>query len=186
MKLHASVKDIVNFRAGALLLTLLFWAVAAQADDISRFVGTYTGSAFVQTGDGTEAPRDMSVWITQTKDGFEVKWSSTTYRSDGRAKEKTYEIEFVPSDRGGVFAAAMKRNVFGHSVQLDPMKGEPYVWARIEGDTLTVFSLYVAQDGGYELQQFDRTLVENGLDLHFRRLNHGKTQREVRTFLERQ
>ena len=184
--LHVMPRRSVLFHG--LFLALVFWLAAAPviAGDMARFVGTYAGTAEVERADGTVAPRDMSVTISETRDGFEVEWSSTTYRQDGRSKEKTYKIEFVPSDRGGVFSAAMKRNVFGHDVQLDPMKGEPYVWSRVEGDTLTVFSLFVAQDGGYELQQFDRTLVENGLELYFQRLRNGEKQREIKTFLTRQ
>jgi hypothetical protein len=80
----------------------------------------------------------------------------------------------------------MRRNVFGHDVQLDPMKGEPFVWARIEGDTLSVYSLFVTETGGYEIQQFDRTLADGGLSLDFQVVINGKIQRTVSTFLERQ
>ena len=134
------------------LALLLAGAAAAQ---VARFVGDYAGSAEVEIWDGSTARRDMSVSITETRDGFNVKWSSTTYRGD-KGKEKAYSVNFVPTDRDSVFAAAMARDVFGHEKPLDPMKGEPYVWARIKGDTLSVYSLFVADDGSFELQQFDR------------------------------
>lgn len=130
--------------------------------------------------------RDMSVRISETKRGFNVTWTSTSYRSDGRAKDKTYSIDFAESERDGVYAAAMQRNVFGHDGQLDPMKGEPYVWARIKNDTLTVFSMFVTDDGGYEMQQYNRTLAEGGLMLEFHNLLNGEPQRSVKTFLERE
>ncbi|MBW4708152.1 hypothetical protein KX928_10175 [Roseobacter sp. YSTF-M11] len=167
---------------GVLIAALMLSAAAAQAD-ISRFVGTYYGSADVTSADGTKQPRDMDVEISETKEGFRVSWTSTTYRPDGTAKEKSYSIEFVPSDRGEVYASAMKRNVFGHDVQLDPMKGEPYVWSRINGDTLSVYSLFVAEDGGYEIQQFNRTLAEGGLKLDYQSVRNGVIQRTVSTFL---
>ena len=154
--------------------------------DVSRFVGNYVGSAEVQEANGTSVPRDMSVTITEGRKGFTVDWTSTTYRSDGRVSEKSYSIEFLPSARDGVFAAAMQRNVFGHEVPLDPMKGEPYVWARISGDMLSVFSLYVAEDGGYEIQQFDRSLSEQGLHLEFSRVRNGEIQRTVTSELFKQ
>lgn len=172
-----------------LAFVVLFSAFAPVANaepDILPFVGSYTGSADMQMTDGTVQRRDMSVEIMHAEDGFSVQWTSVTYRPDGRTKEKSYTIDFIPSDREGVFSAAQKTNVFGHSVQLDPMKGEPYVWARISGDTLTVYSLFVDDEGGYELQQFDRTLTEGGLDLDFERLRNGEQQRSVSTFLERQ
>ena len=95
-------------------------------------------------------------------------------------------MDFLPSQRPGIFAAAMQRNVFGHAVQLDPMKGEPYVWGRIVGETLTVYSLFLHDDGRYELQQFDRTLVEGGLQLNYTAIRDGVPQRSVETFLKRE
>ena len=166
------------------ILCLVLLAAPLQAD-ISRFVGKYSGSADVIAADGTPTPRDMSVEISETGKGFQVSWTSVTHRVDGTSKEKTYSINFVPSDRDGVFSAAMARNVFGHSVQMDPMKGEPYVWARIIGDTLSVYSLYVDSVGGYEIQQFNRTLAPGGLDLEFVSLRNGERQRSVSTFLKR-
>lgn len=169
----------------SVVFSLVVIAGAALCD-IAPFVGSYAGSAEVTSADGSSQKRDMSVKIGETKEGFTVEWTSVSYRSDGRTKSKTYKIEFIPSGRGGVFAAAMQRNVFGHAVQLDPMKGEPYVWARLEGDTLSVFSLFVREDGGYDIQQYDRTLAENGLDLHFKRFGNGEKDRELRTFLAKE
>ena len=172
--------------AGILLLAVLVFSAGIAQADIHRFVGEYAGSAEVSSADGTLIKRDMSVTISQNQDGFTVKWTSTTYKPDGRTKEKTYEIFFLPTDREGVFSAAMRKNVFGHPIQLDPMKGEPYVWSRITGDTLSVFSLFVDDEGGYEIQQFDRTLAEGGLTLDYKSVRNGAVQRTVTTFLARQ
>lgn len=159
-------------------------AVGAPARaDIAPFVGQYSGSAEVAQADGTKIPRDMSVKISETKDGFTVTWTSVTYRASGKLSEKSYSIDFVPSGRGEVYAAAQKKNVFGHEVQLDPMKGEPYVWARIVAQTLTVYSLFVDTNGGYSLQQYDRTLSEGGLELRFQNIRDGEILRAVETFL---
>nr|WP_245626790.1 hypothetical protein [Aestuariivita boseongensis] len=155
----------------------------AQDAVLDAFEGYYSGSAEVVRSDGTSANRDMSVEIAKTKSGFSVAWSTTSVRADGSINEKDYLIEFVPSERDGVYSAAMERNVFGHEVQLDPMKGEPFVWARIKDATLTVFSLFVDEAGDYELQQFDRTLVEGGLQLAFRVVRNGEVTRSVDTFL---
>ncbi len=166
------------------LMALIVLAGVARAD-ISRFVGSFEGAAPVTLADGRTQDRVMNVKITETKAGFSVAWTTTTLRADGTGSDKSYLVEFVPSDRGDVFAAAMKRNVFGHGVQLDPMQGEPYVWARIEGDTLSVYSLFVAEDGGYEIQQFDRTLADGGLDLEYQSVRNGEIGRTVSTFLRR-
>lgn len=170
-------------------LALIALALPLRADpDLAPFFGTYSGSAQVETPDGA-VHRDMSVTIGPGAAGaegnFVLNWSTITWR-DGRGKEKSYAIEFAATDRAGVFAAGMRRNVFGHAVPLDPMKGEPYVWARVSGDTLTVFSLFVQDSGGYEMQQFDRTLAPGGLTLEFRRSGTDIPTRTVSTFLARQ
>lgn len=177
--LHHATVALCTLIAGLALLCLQVRA------DASAFVGTYSGSAEVVALDGTLIPRDMSVEISKTKDGFRVQWTSITYRGDGSVREKSYEIDFVDSGRDGVFAAAQRKNVFGHEVQLDPMKGEPYVWSRIVDNTLTVYSLFVDADGGYSLQQYDRTLADGGLDLRFQTIRDGEIQRAVETFLAR-
>jgi len=174
-----------RLQAAALVVLFGLWAQVAGAE-ISRFVGDYTGSAEVLAADGTLTPRDMSVSIRENRKGFSVQWTSITYKPDGRIKEKSYSIDFVASDRPDIYAAAMTRNVFGHTVQLDPMKGEPFVWGRIVEDTLTVYSLFVDDIGGYELQQFDRTLSKGGLILEFSNLRNGEKQRSVKTFLTKQ
>ncbi|NVO55163.1 hypothetical protein HW561_05095 [Rhodobacteraceae bacterium B1Z28] len=161
-------------------------SVSARAAEITPFVGDYVGSANVVDTDGSSTPRDMSVSIHETKNGFNVSWGTVTYKLDGRVKEQKFSVDFQPSHRADVFSAAMKRNVFGHEVPLDPMKGEPFVWGRIEGATLTVFSLFINENGGYELQQFDRTLAEGGLDLSFSRFINGEKSRSVETFLKKQ
>ena len=165
-------------------LVLLLLPLAALAAEIDRFVGTYEGQAEVDMQSGTEQ-RDMSVTIAPMKDGFTVQWTSVIRRSDGRTKEGTYEIEFVASPRENIYGSAMKTNVFGKTVPLDPLNGEPYVWARLESDTLSVYSLFINEVGEYEMQEYHRTLADDGLDLVFRRVHQGDAEKEIRTFLKR-
>ncbi len=174
------------FATAVFVMGLIWLGSVAMAANIAPFVGDYTGSANVVDSDGTTTPRDMSVSINEIKGGFNVSWTTTTYKHDGRVKDQKFSIDFQPSDRSNVYSAAMQRNVFGHEVPLDPMKGEPFVWASIKGDTLTVFSLFIDENGGYELQQYDRTLAEGGLNLSFSRFIDGTKSRTVETFLTKQ
>lgn len=177
---------ILGMWGGLLLIGFLALTQAVSAKEISEFYGRYSGSVEVTYADGDLDPRDMSVEIGKTRKGFLVKWSSITEKNDGRRKEKTYEVNFVASDREGIFAAAMQRNVFGHVVQHDPMKGQPYVWARISGDTLTVFSMFIHTNGDYEMQQYDRSLTEDGLHLIFTSHRNGHPVRQLTTDLIRE
>jgi len=174
-------------RSVSLLFGLLFALSPgfAWAFDIDRFAGTYLGETTFQS-DGKTIKRDLSTTIEETREGFEVRWTSVTYRSDGRTKSKTYEIEFVPSARDNIFSSAMKTNLFGKAVPLDPLQGDPFVWARYEGATLTVYSLFIDEVGNYEMQEFHRTLVDEGLDLVFRRCHNGEIEREIKAMLVRQ
>jgi len=155
-------------------------AGAARAADFERFIGRYQGSAQVGA-----ARRDMSVRIRAIKDGFEINWKSISHKSGGRIKEKEYTIGFRPTSRAGIYSSAMGVNLFGNPVPLDPMKGDPYVWSRISGGTLTVFSLLIDQDGGYEMQQYNRTLAAGGLSLEYERIRNGEKLKSIRVFLKR-
>ncbi len=169
-----------------LFSALLFQPLTAKAGDIiDPFIGEYEGRVKFTEADRT-IERDLGVQISKTKKGFNIKWKSTTRKINEKLKTKEYTIDFLPTTRGHVFAAAMKTNVFGGKVPLDPMKGDPYVWSRITGDTLTLFALLVRDDGGYELQVYDRTLVADGLQLKYSRIRDGQPLRTIETLLRRQ
>lgn len=181
---HPGLHPVTSILAAA-FVAILAWAIPVNAEAIDRFVGTYSGSVEVVI-DGAPTQRDASVKIEADAPGFVVKWETATRRSDGSVKSKSYSVDFQPTARDGVFGAAMRRNVFGKEVPLDPMKGEPYVWSRIVGDTLTVFSIYVYDDGSYEIQQFDRTLVDGGLELEFSSAKNGEVRLQISAFLQRE
>lgn len=150
-------------------------AVAEQkAPAITDFFGTYEGETI--TG-GLLTKRDLNIKIeAYKKQGFTISWTTILERSDGTVKRKSFSINFNPAkQRPGFFRAAMGRNVFGHDVPLDPLKqNQPYVWASLLADTLTLHALYITEDGGYEIQVFDRTLTETGLKTHFARFRDGE------------
>lgn len=155
------------------------------AADVDRFAGTYAGQSETVLSGETQG-RNLRVIIAVTKKGFNLTWTSVSHRENGSVRESTYAIEFVPSQREGIYGSAMKTNMFGKQVPLDPLKGEPFVWARFENDTLSVFSLFITETGEYELQEYHRTLVDGGLDLLFRRVKNGVPQREITAFLARE
>ena len=60
------------------------------------------------------------------------------------------------------------------------MNGGELSWARITGNTLTVFLMSVRDDGAYELQQYDRKILPTGMELVFTRLRDRDTVRTVK------
>jgi hypothetical protein len=73
----------------------------------------------------------------------------------------------------------MRTDVFGNAVPLDPMSGDPYLWARIEGNTFWMYALLVTDEGGYEMQTYERTLTAGGMDLRYSRIRDGEVLRTI-------
>jgi hypothetical protein len=53
------------------------------------------------------------------------------------------------------------------------------IWARIQQDTLSVYSLVVLESGAYQLQVYDRILTPLGMDIQFRRYDDGILSRGI-------
>ncbi|MCP4309343.1 MAG: hypothetical protein GY788_31615, partial [bacterium] len=137
-------------------------------------------------GDEAEIlPRDLNVSIHPSGDGFMLAWLTISTPGSGKTRAKSYLINFRPSAKPGLYASAMRRDVNGALVPLDPMSGEPYTWASITEDTLTVHAMLVTDDGGYEVQIYERTLTEDGMDLTFRRFRDGVLMKEIAGTLNR-
>lgn len=164
--------------AAGIFLWLPLASVAVDASRYSRFFGDFEGEAISDTG-GELAKRDISVSIGEYESGFYVKWVSTIHKASGRVKKNEYAVSFAPTSRPGIYRSAMRKNMFGQIVPMDPMKGDPYVWATVDGDTLTVYALHILDDGGYEMQTYERTLTESGMLLRFLRNRDGEQLRTV-------
>jgi len=163
----------------ALLLALATASAALYAEsEVEKFFGHYQGQA-ISDSQGEITTRDLKVEISPHKKGFTVNWVSVSRKPDGEIKRKNYIIEFAPTRRTHIYQAGMRTNIFGRRKPLDPMRGDPYVWARIEGPVLIIYALHVLQDGGYEMQIYERTLSVQGLDIKYSRLRDGKLLRSV-------
>ncbi len=145
----------------------------AQADlPIEAFVGRYVGSGIARNDLSDYfgmTVRDLDVTITARGAGFTVAWT-TVIRSGGdpdnpKVKRKSSSASFMATERYGVYRAAEQVNV---------LAGERLAWARITGHTLIVYSMVIAEDGSYELHQYNRTLSGLGMELEFIRVRDGK------------
>lgn len=162
----------------------LAFVMPAGAEEYDDFVGSYEGT-FSGIIEGEERTRDLSVQIEKIDEGFNVSWATTTFKK-GKEKSKEYSIDFLETDREHIYKAAQKKNLFGGRDPLDPMKGDPYFWARIEGRKLTVYAMIVTEAGGYEMQTFDRVLTDdNNLQLTFSRIKDGEVMKTITSTLVR-
>lgn len=175
----------MTFHRAYTFIFILFFTSTGYAADIDPFIGSYTGSATLENN-GEVGPRDMSVDIRKTDHGFNILWKTIAHKKDGRITEKTYDITFLPSGRAGIYSSAMGTSIFGKPVPLDPMKGDPYVWSRITKDTFTVYALIIDENGGYEIQEYNRTLAQEGLDLNYLRIRNGIKLKNVQAILKKQ
>ncbi len=178
------MKSALVYFLSLLLIAPPVWS--AQSRSIEDFYGDFVGHV-VTDEYGSAEDRDLSVSIRPARkdDNFQIKWTTVIHKASGKLKRKIYNIKFRPTHRPNVFSSAMKINVFGGSVPLDPLKGDPFVWARIKGDTLTVHALIISDDGSYEMQIYDRTLNKSGLWLDYTRIDRGQHVKKIETQLVR-
>ncbi len=179
-------KNMPWMRALVLCATMTATVTAAGAahEDFAAFLGEYEGEAVSESG-GEVRKRDLRVKISPFENGFTVNWISVTKRPNGKLKRKEYSIDFLPTRRDHIFRSGERKDFFGNAVPMDPMKGDPFVWARIHDDTLTVYALHVLEDGGYEMQTYARRRIPEGLSLQYSRVRDGEILRTVNgTLLE--
>ena len=170
--------------AAVLLVAAASGLMAAPDQAIAPFIGEYVGRT-IQAPNEPLSPRDLSIKIeAKGDDGFTLEWTTVIHDANG-ARRQAYSIEFSPSSRKGTFSSAMRRDMFGHSEPLDPLKGDPYVWAHIAGPVLTVRALLINDDGGYEIQVYRRTLTASGLSLAFTRNRDGTPLKTIYGALDR-
>lgn len=161
-----------------------FPATSNAAYPYEKFLGEYLGEGISNAGDDL-TKRDLRVEIKPRSDGFTVTWVSVIHESDGGLKRKAFTVHFKPSRQSGLYGSAMRTDMFGNQVPLDPLNGEPYVWARISGETLFVYTMLITDTGGYEMQVYERTLTPGGMDLTYSRVRDGKVMRTVKGTLKR-
>ena len=160
----------------------------AQKHPMDAFFGLFSGVVAVM-GEADTSTREVQVHIYPDDDddeNFLIDWTTVIHRETGGDKEASYSIHFAPSERKDIYSSAMRKNMFGNWVPLNPLKGDPYVWARLKDNTLTVYAMIITDDGGYEMQQYDRTLRDDGhMKLVFTRIRNGEALRSIEGLLMR-
>jgi hypothetical protein len=127
-------------------------AAHAQGGGIERFYGTYAGEALSESGDELDK-RDINAEVTPQGKGFKVKFTVVVKRGKDKPRRDEYTIIFNPSKRPGIYSSAMRTDVFGNAVPLDPLAGDPYMWARLEGRQ--VLALRAVRDREWRVRDAD-------------------------------
>ena len=185
MQLTSSVARILLVSICLLQIQCTAKVDKLPTNELTPFFGNYVGNS-LNVVKGELSERDLAVTIKPwEKNGFTIAWTAITYRANGKQKKSETSINFYRSPRSGIFASAMKKDVFGNTVPYDPVgvDAAPYVWAGLEDKTLTVRALYIVDTGGYEIHTYKRTLQDGGLDLDFERIRDGEKVTQVLTLL---
>ncbi len=163
----------------ALAIGVSVTAEARGTGPIDAFIGHWQGLGITQDQGKTKFSglinRDLDVRIEREGDGFKVNWTTVHVKqamSDQHyVSRKSAWISFIPTERDSVFR--MKGSA-------DPINGQPYSWARIFGKSLMLYWMVITDDGSYELQSYERTLLGGGeMVLKFLRVRDGKRVRTV-------
>jgi hypothetical protein len=181
------IKFLHRLAIALMLAVFLGGAAAAQVTpntSIKAFYGTFVGQTVFESDKGL-TKRDLNVTIAPNDGGFSIRWTTITQRPDGSFKRKQHTVAFRPTRRKGIYSSAMQVNKFGAEVPLDPMSGDPYVWARLDGATLSVYAMLITDDGGYEMQTYERTIAQNDMRLEFRRIRNGHPLKKISARLKR-
>jgi hypothetical protein len=133
---------------------------------------------------GSVEERDLTIEVKPyTRGGLSIEWE-TIFKVDGRrdvpgVKLRHNQLIFQPSDRGDYYNEVAPANPFRERKEFDPIAGDAVRWAVLDGDVLKVYSVTVRDDGRYELEVYDRSRTEQGVDIAFQRLLDGTVQRRV-------
>jgi hypothetical protein len=168
----------MKWRQALLVLVLVLGATSSLADDalIKPFSGGWRGTEITTSGgDGLALkPQDLDIRIHPDDNGFHINWVGFGRGEDGGLKREKVEATFAPTKRPGVFAFApggksLLSRLFADPATGNPLNGETLLWARLEGKTLTVYSLAINPRGGFDLDRYARTLTENGMTIRYTR-----------------
>ena len=172
--------------APAVLIALVLAAPASvSAASLEPFFGTYVGVAEVRDlEDGDIRRRDMDIVIEPYKrGGFKIHWVNVSLVDGKRAvpgvERQVQTVLFEPAAERDFFVEVAENNPFRERDETRPMRGDPVRWASLDDQGLHVYSFVVLEDGRYELQVYDRTLTDIGLDIRFQRIVDSELVREI-------
>ncbi len=157
----------------AIGLALASTRVAAADAKIDDFQGDWHGTELHASDPSAAlAPADLDVTLSPEGSGFRMAWTGFQRQADGRLARQKVEAGFTPTERPGVFAfdpgkPSLLSRLFADPATANPLKGETLLWARLEGSTLTVYSLAIDDHGGLDLDRYARTLADDGMTVRY-------------------
>jgi hypothetical protein len=156
-------------------LGLVSPAVAGGELSIRDFAGDWRGVEVTNSDQAIAAtPKDLDLQLSPEGDGFRLNWIRLARAAGGGLERQKAEASFAPTDRPGVFAfrpgpTSLLGRLFGDPATANPLEGKTLLWARLDGATLTVYSLAIDERGGFDLNRAARTLADGKMTLQYTR-----------------
>ncbi len=153
------------------------------AEPIDPFVGRYEGES-VSDARGLLAAGDIGLRIRREGQGFLADWRSTVSGPEG-VQRSNHEVFFEPIRERPVYRAHGQPGVSGQLRSADPMRGEPYFWARLEGATLILYAMRIEPAGSLDLRIYRYGLAGARTSFAFRHLRDGLPVSDATGWLRR-
>jgi hypothetical protein len=165
----------MTWRHVAVAALALASATASAAEPtIADFEGAWQGTELQVSGDAqglTLEPADLDVQIDSGAAGIRISWTGLARQAGGELAPHRFDARFDLTDRPGVYAFEPDKTsffgLFADPATGNPLEGETLLWARLAGSTLTVYSLSITFDGGFDLDRYARTLGDGGMEVHY-------------------
>jgi hypothetical protein len=156
-----------------LAASALVGSCAANAAEVAieDFFGEWRGVE-VSVHDPEQAPKlspsDLDMAITDEDGGFRIRALALGREADGTLAARPMEATFAPTEVPGVFAFApgtgsLLSSLFADPAVGNPLEGDTLLWARLQDDTLHVYSLAIDPGGGYALEHSTGRLTGDGM-----------------------
>jgi hypothetical protein len=119
----------------------------------------------------------LTVDIEAKSDGLKLRWSMIDWDRESGLRLVDAEAEFEPSERPAVLRATdINGDMFDDSDNGNPLAGKPMLWARADGPSLTLYTLRIAKDGSFVVDQFALELIDGGMAFDYQALSNGVEQ----------
>lgn len=165
-------------------LVLCVSSARAADEPLAPFYGAWQGVGIdVHAAELEPTADDLDVAIQPDGDGFRARWTTFQHGPLDRTERQTFEARFGPTERPGVFAFDQQQpslfgRLFAAPATGNPLEGETLLWARLQDDTLTLYSLALTEEGGFDLNRHAWTLRDDGLSVTYtRRTEKGQVTR---------
>lgn len=162
--------------ASVLLLAGSNPAYGAQVE-VESFAGTYIGE-YVSEPAASVRPDDLHLRVRIHRKGFMLDWQSLANPEE--SPKHHYNVSFVPTSRTNVYIAAMRCDMFGNLRPLDPMQGEPFMWAHVEGNRISLYVMTIDERGAHDLRIYRYRLEGEKMTLTFERHRDEERLRVIR------